>query len=118
MQAGPYPYPAEYIRVVGGTTWHWAAHMWRNVPNDFRIKSLYGVGQDWPITYDDLEPWYYEAEVKTGVSGAPNTGSPRAKPFPMEPVAEPWAMRRFRERLAPGGYPGGGQHDGAQQPAL
>jgi choline dehydrogenase-like flavoprotein len=35
------------------------------------------------------------------VSGAPNTGSPRTKPFPMEPVAEVWAMRRFRERLAP-----------------
>ncbi|MGE0257812.1 MAG: GMC family oxidoreductase [Alphaproteobacteria bacterium] len=105
VQAGPYPYPAEYIRVLGGTTWHWAAHMWRNVPNDFRIKSLYGVGKDWPISYDDLEPWYYEAEVKTGVSGAPNTGSPRTTPFPMEPVAEVWAMRRFRERLAPGGYP-------------
>jgi glucose dehydrogenase len=105
IQAGPTPYPAEYIRVVGGTTWHWAAHMWRFVPNDFKLKSLYGVGRDWPFTYDELEPYYYEGEVRTGVSGAPNTGSPRTQPFPMEPVAEPWAMRRFRERLAPGGYP-------------
>lgn len=103
-QAGPYPYPAEYLRVVGGTTWHWAAHAWRVLPNDMRLKTLYGVGKDWPITYDDLEPFYYEAEVKMGVSGAPNTGSPRVKPFPMEPVAEPWAMRRTRERLAVGGY--------------
>lgn len=39
-----------------------------------------------------------------GVSGADNTGSPRRKSFPMEPVAEPWAMRRIRERLAPA-YP-------------
>lgn len=100
-QAGPYPYPAEYIRIVGGTTWHWAALMWRYLPNDFRIRSLYDVGVDWPITYDDLEPWYYEAEVKTGTNGSTETGSPRAKPFPMEPVAEVWAMRRFRERLAP-----------------
>ena len=84
--------------------WHWAAHAWRVVPNDLKIKSLYGVGRDWPMTYDELEPHYYEAEVKLGVSGAPDTGSPRQKPFPMEPVAEPWAMRRFRERLAPGGY--------------
>ena len=45
VQAGPYPYPAEYIRAVGGTTWHWAAQMWRYLPNDFRIRSLYGVGQ-------------------------------------------------------------------------
>lgn len=100
VQAGPYPYPAEYIRQFGGTTWHWAAHAWRNVPNDFKIRSLYGVGVDWPITYDDLEPFYQEAEEIMGVSGAPNTGSPRNKPFPMEPVTEPYAMRRIRERLA------------------
>ncbi|WP_159980583.1 MULTISPECIES: GMC family oxidoreductase [unclassified Novosphingobium] len=100
VQAGPYPYPAEYIRQVGGTTWHWAAHAWRNVPNDFRIKSLYDVGIDWPFSYDELEPFYQQAEELMGVSGAPNTGSPRAKPFPMEPVAEPFAMRRIRERLA------------------
>lgn len=101
IQAGPYPYPAEYIRQYGGTTWHWAAQAWRNVPNDFKIQSLYGVGIDWPLTYEELEPFYQEAEELMGVSGAPDTGSPRTKPFPMEPVAEAWAMRRVRERLAP-----------------
>jgi choline dehydrogenase-like flavoprotein len=101
MQAGPYPYAAEYIRQVGGTTWHWAAQAWRNLPNDFRIKSQYGVGVDWPMTYEDLEPFYQEAEEIMGVSGAPNTGSPRNKPFPMEPVIESYAMRRLRERLVP-----------------
>jgi glucose dehydrogenase len=103
-QAGPYPYPAEYIRAVGGTTWHWAAQAWRLVPNDVRIKSLYGVGVDWPLSYEELDPWYQEAEELLGVAGADNTGSPRQHPFPMEPVAEPWSMRRFRERLAPA-YP-------------
>lgn len=101
VQAGPYPYPAEYIRQVGGTSWHWAAQAWRNVPADFRLRSLYGVGVDWPISYEVLEPFYQEAEEIMGVSGAPNTGSPRSKPFPMQPVAEPWAMRRLRERLNP-----------------
>lgn len=101
VQAGPYPYPAEYIRQFGGTTWHWAAQAWRNVPNDFRLHSLYGVGVDWPISYEDLEPYYQEAEEIMGVSGADNTGSPRKQPFPMEPVIEPYAMRRVRERLAP-----------------
>ncbi|WP_076593569.1 GMC family oxidoreductase [Herminiimonas arsenitoxidans] len=101
MQAGPYPYEAEYIRQVGGTTWHWAAQAWRNVPSDFKIHSLYGVGVDWPFSYDDLEPYYQEAEEIMGVSGAPNTGSPRNKPFPMEPVTEPYAMQRLRERLDP-----------------
>jgi choline dehydrogenase-like flavoprotein len=100
-QAGPYPYPAEYIRAVGGTTWHWAAQAWRLVPSDVRIRSLYGVGVDWPIGYEELDRWYQEAEEILGVAGADNTGSPRQHPFPMEPVAEPWSMRRFRERLAP-----------------
>ena len=104
VQAGPYPYKAEYIRIVGGTTWHWAAQAWRVLPNDLRLNTLYGVGRDWPLSYDELEPFYYEAEVKMGVSGAPNTGSPRVKPFPMQPVAESFLERRYRERLAPGGY--------------
>jgi choline dehydrogenase-like flavoprotein len=106
VQAGPYPYPAEYIRGVGGTTWHWAAQAWRAVPSDFHIKTLYDVGVDWPMTYDDLEPFYQEAEEIWGVSGGnasrgDNTGSPRSKPFPMEAVTEAYAMRRVRERLAP-----------------
>ncbi|WP_417283523.1 GMC family oxidoreductase [Comamonas sp.] len=100
VQAGPYPYKAEYIRQVGGTSWHWAAHAWRNVPGDFKIKSLYGVGVDWPFDYDDLEPYYQEAEEIMGVCGSTETGSPRSKPFPMDPVAEPFAMQRVRERLA------------------
>mgnify|MGYP003776736033 CR=1 FL=1 len=104
VQAGPHPYPAEYIRMVGGTSWHWAAQAWRLMPNDFDIKTRYGVGRDWPIAYEDLEPFYYEAEVKMGVSGAPNNGSPRSKPFPMPPVAESYLQQRFRERLAPEGY--------------
>jgi choline dehydrogenase-like flavoprotein len=69
IQKGPAPYKAEYIRVVGGTSWHWAAQAWRLLPNDLRLHSLYGVGRDWPISYDDIEPYYYEAEVLMGVSG-------------------------------------------------
>src|SRR3954451_21424232 len=56
VQAGPVAYTSQYLRVVGGTAWHWAAQAWRFLPSDFRLKSLYGVGKDWPITYDDLEP--------------------------------------------------------------
>ena len=100
VQAGPYPYKAEYIRQVGGTSWHWAAHAWRNVPNDFKLKTLYDVGVDWPFDYDDLEPYYQEAEVIMGVSGSTETGSPRSMPFPMEEVVMPYAMQRLRERLA------------------
>ncbi len=100
VQAGPYPYKAEYIRQVGGTSWHWAAHAWRNVPGDFKIRSLYGVGVDWPFDYDDLEPYYQEAEDIMGVCGSTRTGSPRSQPFPMDEVAMPYAMQRVRDRLA------------------
>src|SRR6185503_16363339 len=70
----------------------WAPH-----PIYVPIKSLYGVGVDWPLSYEELDPWYQEAEELLGVAGADDTGSPRQHPFPMEPVAEPWAMRRVRE---------------------
>ncbi|MCB8879440.1 GMC family oxidoreductase [Acidisoma cellulosilytica] len=102
-QAGPYPYLPQYLRVVGGTSWHWAAQAWRFVPNDFRIKSKYGVGRDWPISYDDLEPYYNEAEILWGVSGPPEMAkySPRSQPFPMAPVAKSWLEQRVTDRLAP-----------------
>ncbi|MFA5678599.1 MAG: GMC family oxidoreductase [Pseudomonas sp.] len=101
LQAGPYPYPAEYIRMVGGTTWHWAALAWRYLPSDLEMFSRYGVGVDWPFDYAQLEPYYQWAEELIGVAGAEeeHPESPRQKPYPMQPVAEPWAMRRIRERL-------------------
>jgi choline dehydrogenase-like flavoprotein len=39
---------SQYLRLVGGTTWHWAAAAWRLLPADFKLKTLYGVGRDWP----------------------------------------------------------------------
>ena len=66
---GEHKFNSQYIRAVGGTTWHWAASAWRFIPNDFKMKTLYGVGRDWPIVYDDLEPYYYRAEQELGVWG-------------------------------------------------
>lgn len=86
-------YAQDYLKTVGGTTWHWAASCWRHAPHDFKMKSLYGVGRDWPITYDDLEPYYTRAEYEIGVAGPrdPKMQSPpeRSKPYPMEMI--PWS---------------------------
>jgi hypothetical protein len=41
---------------VGGCTIHWSAHFPRYHPSDFRVRSLDGVGDDWPLTYDELAP--------------------------------------------------------------
>lgn len=106
IQKGPDPYEQQYIRAVGGTTWHWGAATWRYLPNDMRIKSLYGVGRDWPISYDDIEPWYYEAEVELGVAGPENApfDAPRSKPYPMPPAPYSYLDQVFAEKLTSAGY--------------
>src|SRR5699024_8572305 len=53
----------------GGSSNCWVGCTPRFMPNDFKIKTLYGVGQDWPITYDEIEPYYYEAEDTLVVAG-------------------------------------------------
>ena len=89
VQAGPVTFNGLQARVVGGTTWHWGGLTLRYRPNDFRLKSKFGVGVDWPLSYDDLEPWYAEAEREIGVAGPPDYdwGSPRSSPDPMPPIA-------------------------------
>ena len=49
MQAGPETFNTLQARVVGGTTWHWGGLALRYHPNDFVLKSKYGVGVDWPL---------------------------------------------------------------------
>jgi len=97
-----------YLRTLGGTTWHWAASCWRHLPVDLRMQSEYGVGRDWAITYDELEPYYCRAEEAMGVAGPsdPDMQSPRerSKPYPMDMV--PWAYgdKRFAEVVNAHGY--------------
>jgi len=69
VQAGPLPFPSDYARVPGGTTLHWLGTCLRMLPNDFRMKTQYGVARDWPITYEELRPYYEMAEREIGVSG-------------------------------------------------
>jgi quinoprotein glucose dehydrogenase len=70
---------------VGGLAMHWGGVTPRFSPEDFKLKSMFGVGSDWPISYDDLEPHYVEAEQVLGVAGeqGPPEMDPRSKPFPM-----------------------------------
>jgi glucose dehydrogenase len=70
IQKGPRPFASTYDRVAGGTS-HWLGTCLRFVPADFRMKTNYpSVPQfvDWPIGYDDLNPWYGKAEEELGVS--------------------------------------------------
>ncbi len=67
-EIGPLPFDSNYVRAKGGTTLHWLGIALRMCPNDFRLKSQYGVGVDWPIGYDDLIDYYAQAERDIGVS--------------------------------------------------
>ena len=63
---------------VGGSTVHWGSHIPRFHPSDFRVKTLDGVADDWPLTYKELEPHYDLNDAMTGVSGL--TGDPAYPP--------------------------------------
>ena len=79
---------------VGGGTFSYGAMAWRYMERDFRMRSVYGAPEgssleDWPLTYQDLEPFYTKAEWEIGVSGKAGANpfeSPRQKPYPMPPL--------------------------------
>jgi len=105
IQDGPDKFGGTYVRVVGGTTWHWLGTSLRFVPDDFRLRSKFGVGVDWPISYDDLEPSYCEAERELGVAGDPkaDVNVPRSQPYPM--AAIPMSYSDLRTAAALKGLP-------------
>ncbi|HXV87045.1 MAG TPA: GMC family oxidoreductase, partial [Gemmatimonadales bacterium] len=81
-----------YATLVGGSSVHFTANYWRFHEIDFNERSVIGpmAGTglaDWPITYQDLEPYYSKVEWEVGVSGAPGPfDPPRSRPFPMPPM--------------------------------
>lgn len=66
----------------GGSNGWWGCTP-RMLPNDFALDTRYGVGIDWPVSYDELEPFYARAEEIMAVSGPADWAlSPRSNPFP------------------------------------
>ncbi|MDB4729957.1 GMC family oxidoreductase [bacterium] len=68
VQNGPTVLDGTYARVVGGTTMHWQGNTPRMLPEDFEMQTRFGKGIDWPISYEDLIPYYEKAEYEMGVS--------------------------------------------------
>ncbi len=68
---GPIDYPVNATRAiaVGGASRHWGGVTTRLWPSDLRMKSEFGRAADWPIAYEDLEPYYCQAEHLLGVQG-------------------------------------------------
>ena len=90
---------------VGGLAMHWGGVTPRFSPEDFRVKSLYGVGHDWPVSYDELEPFYQEAEQRIGVAGeqGPKELDPRSKPFPMPALPLTYNLEKLKGWTAAAG---------------
>ena len=88
------PNPLMYARMVGGSSNHYTANFWRFHEIDFHERSVYGgipgtAFADWPITYQELEPYYSKVEWEIGVSGlgyASPFDPPRTKDYPMPPL--------------------------------
>ena len=79
------------FNAVGGSTIHWTAHTPRFHPSDFRVKSLDGVADDWPLTYEELEPWYDLNDRMMGCAGiiGDPANPPRSeRPMPPLPIGQ------------------------------
>ena len=97
---------------LGGAGTHWNGMNFRFSPYDFQIRTMtderYGrdkLGkdyqlQDYPFTYDEIEPYYTKFELAIGVAGEPgHFGGRRSKPYPMPPLVKPPVLTEF-ERAA------------------
>ena len=85
VQAGPDTFNGSYLRGVGGSSWHWTGFAVRFRPNDFLMRTRFGVGADWPINYASLTDHYETIEKEWGVAGFEGYehGAPRQSGFPM-----------------------------------
>ena len=87
---------------VGGGTVLYAAQWPRLLPSDFRVRSLDGVADDWPISYDDLLPYYERTDAQIGVSGL---GGNPAYPPGADPPLPPLPIGRAGLLVARGARP-------------
>jgi choline dehydrogenase-like flavoprotein len=90
-------------QMVGGGTVHWQGWLPRFTPDDFRFRSIVGDLEgaslaDWPITYEELEPYYTKVEWAFGVSGRAGANKfegPRSRGYPSAPMP----MSRYAEKF-------------------
>jgi choline dehydrogenase-like flavoprotein len=92
------PISVSNFNAVGGSTILYAAHFPRFHPSDFRVRSLDGVADDWPLDYETLAPWYDENARMMGVAGLAGDPAYPEKDVPLPPVP----LGRLGETLARG----------------
>jgi gluconate 2-dehydrogenase alpha chain len=114
--------------VVGGSAVHWSGHTWRWTDMEFKVRSMYEERygknfipadmtiQDWGITYDELEPYYDKFEYTAAISGKAGNlrgqiqpggnpfEAPRAREYPLPPLAPILASEMFTAAAKNNGY--------------
>ena len=74
------------FNAVGGSSIYYGAEWPRLLPSDFRVKTLDGVADDWPISYNDLKPYHDEVDAFIGVAGVDgDTAYPEGLTYPLPP---------------------------------
>lgn len=82
------------VHGLGGGTLRYLAYAPRLRPDDFKVHTEDGVAADWPITYDDLVPYYQRVEAELGVSGlAGDPWTPKVAPYPNPPFPYSYANK-------------------------
>lgn len=105
VQDGPQPFGTDYLRSQGGTMLHWLGTCLRMCPNDFEMESRYRQGKDWPLSYDELNPYYGLAERELGVSadvedqGYLGITFPEGYGFPMQRIPLSYLDQRVAETI-------------------
>ena len=77
------------FNAVGGGSIHYGAQWPRHLPSDFRVRTLDGVAEDWPLTYEELEPYYDANDIDfavSGMAGDPAYPDGAAPPYPALPI--------------------------------
>ncbi len=82
---------------VGGSMLHWGAYVPRVDPRDLRVRTEFGVGEDWPLEYADLLPYYEAIESFLGVSGPAEYPWEQGRRYPLPPVALNAAAQAMRD---------------------
>ena len=92
------PIAIANFNAVGGSSILYSGHFPRFHPSDFKVKTLDGVADDWPINYRDLEPFFSENDKMMGVSGL---GDDPAYP-PIDGLLPPIPLGKMGEKIAKG----------------
>ena len=97
------PFHPSVFYNVGGATKFYGCTMIRFRPRDFEVVEHHdGISPAWPVTYEEMEPWYQQAEELfhvLGTGGIDPTEGPRSSPFPYPGVHSDLPMQGLMERL-------------------